>query len=695
MWLSFLLAFIATGLLLYLPGALFLSSLRLSRSFCLTVAPPISLALYGILEIVEQKLRCSGSFSSIAGPVFLLCFVVFVVNQMLVRSSNRRGSSFVSVRIPNYEDGTKTGLQIALPMFIAMGVLLTGFIFVRSLDGADSYSQLYDNAWHMGIVRKFLVTGNYSTLTSGDIVPTLGSTFYPTGWHSLVALVSDLVHTSPLVAANAVNAFILACVFPTSMYFMLTIIMPKLKTGLVLSAFTVMVFASFPWRFLTFGPLYSNLLSFAVLPLSIALFVIVLDWRTTKKNRLIAGFVLLLCLVGMVMTQPNVIFTVGILVVPYLFSQIPSYLRFIHTERIRKLTVVLVISAVFVMILLIWLGIYRLPFMQRTVTWQWPSIESVPQALMDITYVGFHDAEPQFLLGLLVLLGMVYTVVHREYLWITCAYAIMCFLYLLSSATDGRMKAVLTGFWYHDAYRLGAAAVLFAIPLSGIGMWLSIKVFLKMTDGILADLTVSKNQILISVILVILTTVVNCFPNYHLRGRYSVDTAMGAIVRDLTYTNSKSKPKSYTKQEEEFVAKVQKIVPNGEVILNQPYDGSVYAWSVNGLNVYYKAWQGNWMGESTKQNTIIRTSLSSLERDPHVCTTVVNSRAKYLMLLDRSDYKSDPDNKETAMSDYAKYVRGDWAGIDSVTDDTPGFTKVLSEGNMRLYKIDVEGCQSD
>ena len=29
----------------------------------------------------------------------------------------------------------------------------------------------------------------------------------------------------------------------------------------------------------------------------------------------------------------------------------------------------------------------------------------------------------------------------------------------------------------------------------------------------------------------------------------------------------------------------------------------------------------------------------------------------------------------------------EWAGIDGVRDDTPGFEVVLSEGDMRLYKI--------
>jgi len=28
-----------------------------------------------------------------------------------------------------------------------------------------------------------------------------------------------------------------------------------------------------------------------------------------------------------------------------------------------------------------------------------------------------------------------------------------------------------------------------------------------------------------------------------------------------------------------------------------------------------------------------------------------------------------------------------WAGIDTISDDTPGFSVVLAQGDMRLYRI--------
>jgi len=37
---------------------------------------------------------------------------------------------------------------------------------------------------------------------------------------------------------------------------------------------------------------------------------------------------------------------------------------------------------------------------------------------------------------------------------------------------------------------------------------------------------------------------------------------------------------------------------------------------------------------------------------------------------------------------YASYIKSSWHGIDAINDDSSGFTKVLEQGDMRLYRID-------
>ena len=47
------------------------------------------------------------------------------------------------------------------------------------------------------------------------------------------------------------------------------------------------------------------------------------------------------------------------------------------------------------------------------------------------------------------------------------------------------------------------------------------------------------------------------------------------------------------------------------------------------------------------------------------------------------------DNDDLVKSIYASYSKHNWEGIDNITDKTKGFTVVLSQGDMRLYKIAI------
>lgn len=84
---------------------------------------------------------------------------------------------------------------------------------------------------------------------------------------------------------------------------------------------------------------------------------------------------------------------------------------------------------------------------------------------------------------------------------------------------------------------------------------------------------------------------------------------------------------------------------------------------------------------SPATNEIIRTRLANVAADAEVQDAVRQVGAKYLILLD------DPAGSDPTMTDQ-RYEAAQWAGIESVTADTPGFTLLLSEGDMRLYRID-------
>ena len=77
---------------------------------------------------------------------------------------------------------------------------------------------------------------------------------------------------------------------------------------------------------------------------------------------------------------------------------------------------------------------------------------------------------------------------------------------------------------------------------------------------------------------------------------------------------------------------------------------------------------------------MLRTQLCDYAVSDEVRDAVEKTGARYVMLLDDKSY-----DDRTVVK--LRYEEEDWLGIESITQDTPGFTLVLSEGDMRLYQI--------
>lgn len=681
-WIELCTAILVMAVFLYAPGALIIYPLRKAILPSLLFSPPITLAVYGIEEILFSILHIHGSWISIVLPPITILIAINLILTSL--PFNKKIKPYVLL----YLSDSRINWGAVL-LYIAVSAVLTAILFLKPIDGMNSYSQLYDNAWHMGIIEKFVTTGDYSTLRSGNIVDTVGSTFYPTGWHSLVALAVSATGYSIPLCINASIVLILVIIFPSSMFACAKQIFSHKNSLVVATAFAVLAFTAFPWRFLTFGPLYSNLLSFSVLPLVIVLALRMVDATTSMSERIITIVVILVSIIGVAVTQPNAVFTMGILVAPYVFVQFPRI--FARTSKHTRMIGVTALSVIFLIVIaIVWYGLYHASFMQRTVTWKWPSFETKTQSLYDVLFVGFHFAEPQYILGILVIIGIIYTLIDRTLLWVTCSYLLMCFMYAVSSSTEGYFKQVLTGFWYHDQYRLGASAVLFGILLAGIGITTICATIIRLYQlcAISTHDSIQRtNSKIIATSTVLLLMLGIFFPSHDAAGITHITTPFGAILRDIRFWNASNEPKSYTVAESDFVHKVKKIIPHNALVLNQPFDGSVYAYGADGLNVYYKAWEGNWIGKPSVNNKLISTKLDQLSHNMQVQQAAHELNAHYLIILDRSDYAPDPIDKEGMRSIYASYHIPNWKGIDNITDSTPGFTVLLKQGNMRLYKL--------
>ena len=125
------------------------------------------------------------------------------------------------------------------------------------------------------------------------------------------------------------------------------------------------------------------------------------------------------------------------------------------------------------------------------------------------------------------------------------------------------------------------------------------------------------------------------------------------------------------------------VVPEGERVLNQPHDGSVFAASVADVPVTF-----NFFFEARDNSDgwkAVREGLCDYTSNPDVAAQLEERGAHYLLQLDQGNSIYGMNARGTLYT--LGYEGVDWEGINSVRDDTPGFEVVLSEGDMRLYRI--------
>ena len=130
-------------------------------------------------------------------------------------------------------------------------------------------------------------------------------------------------------------------------------------------------------------------------------------------------------------------------------------------------------------------------------------------------------------------------------------------------------------------------------------------------------------------------------------------------------------------EEISFAAGAKESVGDARV-LNFPYDGSIFAYGVSGINVCNRTWGGYGADDNM---SLINEGVDRVAFDGAIRNAIVEENIRYLILF---DYGNDTGRG----LDRTEYNPGFWTGIEGVTDQTDGFTPLLSDGDMRLYRID-------
>lgn len=665
---SFIFGLLVGVALLILPGYLVARALLAEKMTALCVAPALSVAVYNILAVLYSLLGLFCSALTLALPL-VVCF------GFLDFLAVRRGLAS-RVALSFGEDLHGRPIH-CLPLSWAnisvlaavLGSLLVSIVFYLSnINSSSAYLPYYDNAYHLTRLRTFFESGVYSSLSGG---------FYPSAWHCLGAMIMSVTNCSITVAAQASTVSFVACAFPLGMSFFLGTVFPHHPRRVIFGSLLCLCTWFFPWKILLFGPLYPNVASFTLMPATLGLFIRLFGEEGKLKERFGVSILLMLSGVALVFAQPNTVFFSYIFLIPYLMMRVRTVVSARVAGKRGTVGGVVAEAMLFGLAIAIWIFLLSLPFMQSLVAYERDQPYTFLQAVPKLLTFQFVIWRPQYLLCLLLVFGCLRQLFEKETRWAAFSYGALGFVYLASVGLNGSLRGYISGFCYNDYYRTAACVCIAAVPLVATGLD---SVVFVLTRAVLRIRPGSEQRVFPSVACVAIAVFCgfNYFPLFEIPRFASWGFDSIAYLVNDGYNEPLSS--YYTSEEEEFVRRAKEIC-GSSLVVNQPYDGSVFSYSLDGLNVLFTQFAFDQAGDKA----VLKDGLGNIAADSVVSDAARRLGAAYVLQLDQGSSFSGMSPNATYY-DFS-YDPAEWTGINMIRDDTPGFEVVLSDGDMRLYKI--------
>lgn len=700
MWVSFFLAWMSAIAILYLPGYFVMRTAGASRLTSFAAAPPLAAIILELLCVIYDKLNIPANPLTVVLPAILLGLFAYLASRF-VAGGDIRVPKKVWVGRYAFQEGSSWPARFCQflksdtgCLFLYMGVstIIAGLIFIGTLDGSASFPQDSDNSAHLSWIRSFADSQILSTLNVSfyhdlvgegvTLVNTAGG-YYPAGWHMVCALVMQACNVPAPLAANAVNFTFLSIVLPSGLFLFFRKLFQGKRGMLYCGAFMCLAFPSFPWGLILppQGPLYPNFAAFVLLPFACWAFMEALACFRRRREFALYTIHFIVSAVAIGIMHPNGVFSLYAIVAVYATVNSPRWLYRVLRKRGRRqpwqiaLLAAITGCVVFMAAALGWLLFMQVPPIARIVGFSWAPYLDLPEAFCRVLTLSFGRPNEQVVLPFIVAIGIAYSLWERRFLWLSVAFSFFCISFVAAAATSGFWDSLLTGFWYTDGNRVAANAGLIGIPLAAIGLYTIVHLIQKVVAGGSDGFARRAGSALVAGCLV----ATFLFLNFS-RCVGDVWTSFDDIGFCFMTANDTKRPNTYDPEERAFVQRVKEVVDPDELILNVADDGSSFAYAEDGLNLVYRR-SSNSGRPGDDDAGLLRKELDALGSSSEVRDILERNGISYILLLDKGGDIRDE------RCYYGYYRPDDWEGYNAIDDSTPGLETVLSEGDMRLYKI--------
>lgn len=640
---------LAAVLFLLLPGGLVTLSLGLRGLSAAALAAPVTISIAAVLAVLLPFISIPWSAGAVVAGGVLLSAAVLGLRR--AREGSGLWRSFAAApHVPR----TRGSLWVAAAF--AAGAAMVLVELALAFGTPESFSQTFDNVFHLNGVRYILDTGSASSLTmskmtSGDAAPY----FYPAAWHGLAAALVQLTGLPITTAANVLNMAVAAVVWPLGCMVLTRTVAGDRPVAVGAAGILAALFAPFPLLLLDFGVLYPNFLAISMLPAVLAAIAVLFGVARQLEWPPLPRFTLPLVIVpGLALAHPNGFMSLLVLAVPIVLQAYSRYLRdAAHRARHRTAwiaaTAGLVAGAVALVVL--WTAI-RPPEDAAF----WGPVQTPRGAVFDLLTNGAIDRPPAIGVSVLMLLGLFVCWRRGGRAWMIAGFLIIAVLYVVVSGTlKGDLRSALTGIWYNDSNRIAALLPLTVLPFAAVGVDSAAAWLRRWLDRRAAAQRPGVAYAAVCGVLV-LALAASQVPSL----RYAIGSAR------IAYRES-DHSLLVTTDEQKVIDQLDRIVPEDAAIAVNPWTGGALAYALANRETTAK----HILTANTAAVETLNRSLRDADTDPAVCAALRETNVRYVL-----DFGSN----EVHFGDHP------FPGLEHLNNSL-AVRLVLAEGGARLYEV--------
>ena len=278
--------------LLTVLGWLPLITLGLGRRTALLFAPPVGLGVLGLLTLVNGLVGLPWTWWQVGVTLLILCIIAAV-------AVRKRPGAEAKTWAPAVSRRTLVYLAVGVTVF----ALFQGAALYKVMASADAIQSFGDAQFHYSGVQ--LVLDGASTSPFGGLAGLYSpggerSVYYPTLWHSLVALFA--FNDQIVLASNAALLATNLVFWPASLGLLAYVIAPKIRYSTLIAPILAIMCTIFPGNLVFQIAIHPLGLGLALLPGAIAVLLLLVTHPRSPAVYVIAT----LASVGMFTAHPSV-----------------------------------------------------------------------------------------------------------------------------------------------------------------------------------------------------------------------------------------------------------------------------------------------------------------------------------------------------------------------------------------------------